>query len=157
MPACGLRHGSLVAQFSPSSSTQVQDPREGPSLAGQMIQGLLRGGLIRRAREEAERSRRGVPREVLVTSAMTIKTRRALGGRWSAQCPCFLFRAKGASTGVDYRGISQRLPFRCNKTKTSRAAGWRSAWSLRRRHRLYFWQAKTAFVRIVDTSCPPSN
>ena len=66
-----------VAQYSPSSSTQVQDPREGPSLAGRTTQGLLRSGLTRQAREEAERSRRGVPREVPMTQAMTIKTRRA--------------------------------------------------------------------------------
>ena len=77
MPACGLRRGSPAAQYGPSSSTQVQDPREGPSLAGRTTQGLLRGGLTRQAREEAERSRRGVPREVLMTQAMTIKTRRA--------------------------------------------------------------------------------
>ena len=46
-----------------------------------MIQGLLRGGLIRQAREETERSRKGVPHEVLMTQAMTIKTRWAPGGR----------------------------------------------------------------------------
>ena len=50
--------------------------------------------------------------------AMTIETRRAPGGRQPAQCACFLFGAKRASTGVEYRGIRQRLPFQCNKTKT---------------------------------------
>ena len=70
-----------VAQYDPSSSTNTQDPHEGPSLAGRTIQGLLGGGLTRQAPEEAERSRQGVPREVLVTQAMTIKTRRAPGGR----------------------------------------------------------------------------
>ena len=49
---------------------------------------------------------------------MTINTRRALGGRQRAQHPCFLFGAKEASAGEEYRGIRQRLPFRCNKTKT---------------------------------------
>ena len=38
----------------------------------------------------------------------------------SAQCPCFLFGAKGASAGVEYRGIKQRFPYLCNETKTSR-------------------------------------
>ena len=33
------------------------------------------------------------------------------------QCPRFLFGAKGASAAAEYRGIRQRLPFRCNKTK----------------------------------------
>ncbi|RCU25575.1 hypothetical protein DVA69_18985, partial [Acinetobacter baumannii] len=57
--------------------------------------------------------------------AMTIETRRVPGGRRPAQCPCFPFGAKGASTG---QGIRQRLPFRCNKTKTRRTAGRRSSW-----------------------------
>ena len=74
--------------------------------------------------------------------AMTIETRRAPGERRPGQCPCFPFGAKGASTG---QGIKQRLPFRCNKTKTSRTAGWRSLWSPRRRHHQCFGQPKTTF------------
>ena len=74
--------------------------------------------------------------------AMTIETRWAPAGRRPAQCPCFPFGAKGASTG---EGIRQRLPFRCNKTKTSRAAGRRSPWSPRRCHHQCFWQPKTIF------------
>ena len=62
MPACGLRHGSKGGQHGPSSSTQTQDPREGPSLAGRTTRSFLRHGLIRWAREEAERSRRGTSR-----------------------------------------------------------------------------------------------
>ena len=141
--ACGVAQAE--AQYGPSSSTQAQDPREGPSLVGWTMQGFLRGGLTRQAHEEAERSRQGVPREVLVTQAMTIETRRAPGGRRPTQCPCFLFGAKGASTDVEYRGIRQRLPFQCNETKTGRAVGWRSPWSPRRRHRQCLWQPKTNF------------
>ena len=48
--------------ISPSSSAQAQDPREGPSLAGQTTGSFLRSSLIRRAREEAERSRQGTSR-----------------------------------------------------------------------------------------------
>ena len=77
--------------------------------------------------------------------AMTIKSRRVPGRRQPAQSPCFLFGAKGASPGVEYRGIKQRLLFRCNETKTSRAAGGRSPWSPRRRHRQCLWQPKTNF------------
>ena len=62
LPACGLRHGSRAAQHSPSSSARAQDPREGPSLAGWTTGSFLRHGLIRLAREEAERSRRGTSR-----------------------------------------------------------------------------------------------
>ena len=84
------------------------------------------GGLARRRRDQGR-----VPHEVPVTQAMTIATRLAPGGRRPAQCPCFPFGAKGASTG---QGMGQRLPFRCNETKTSRAAGQRSPWSPRQDH-----------------------
>ena len=53
LPACGLQRGSPAAQYGPSSSTQAQDPRKGPSLAGRTMQGLLRGGLVSQACEEA--------------------------------------------------------------------------------------------------------
>ena len=62
LPACGLRRGSKEAQHSPSSSTQAQDPREEPSLAGRTAGSFLRHGLIRLAHEEAESSRRGTSR-----------------------------------------------------------------------------------------------
>ena len=55
--ACGV--AQVVAQCSPSSSTQTQDPCEGPSLAGRTTESSLKGSLIRQAREEAERSRQG--------------------------------------------------------------------------------------------------
>ena len=58
--ACGVAQRG--AQHGPSSSTQTQDPREGPSLAGRTTRSFLRHGLIRLAREEAERSRRGTSR-----------------------------------------------------------------------------------------------
>ena len=80
-----------------------------------------------------------------MTQAVTIETRWAPGGRRPAQCPCFLFGAKGASTGVEYRGIGQRLQFQCKETKTSRAAEWWSPWSPRWRHRQCLWQPKTNF------------
>ena len=59
--ACGVAQG--VAQYGPSSSTQAQDPHEGPSLAGRTIGSFLRRSLVRLAREEAERSRRGTSRD----------------------------------------------------------------------------------------------
>ena len=58
--ACGVAQRG--AQHGPSSSTQTQDPREGPSLTGRTTRSFLRHGLIRLAREEAERSRRGTSR-----------------------------------------------------------------------------------------------
>ena len=58
--ACGV--AQKAAQQGPSSPTQTQDPREGPSLVGRTMRSFLRHGLIRLAREEAERSRRGTSR-----------------------------------------------------------------------------------------------
>ena len=58
--ACSVAQG--VAQYGPSSSTYAQDPREGPSLAGRTTGGFFGHGLVRLAREEAERSRRGTSR-----------------------------------------------------------------------------------------------
>ena len=71
--------------------------------------------------------------------------------------PCFLFGANEASAGKEYRGIGQRLPYRCNETKTRRTAGRRSSWSPRRHHHQSLSQVKTAFVKISCTSCPLSN
>ena len=62
LPACGLRCGSKGGPARPSSPTQTQDPREGPSLAGRTTRSFLRCGLVRLAHEEAERSRRGTSR-----------------------------------------------------------------------------------------------
>ena len=128
---------------------------------------LVRGQASRGGRQEASsgaasssglasrrRDQGRVPREVLVMQAMTIETRRAPGGRRPAQCPCFPFGVKGASTG---QGIKQRLPFRCNKTETSRTAGWRSSWSPGRRHRQSLWQSETNFSQDKCTRCSPSK
>ena len=76
---------------------------------------------------------------------MTTKSRQPPGGRQRAQCPRFLFGAKGASAGTEYPGIMQRFPYRCDKTKTSRTVGRRSPWSPRRRHHQCLLQAKTTF------------
>ena len=52
----------MEAQRGPSSPTQTQDPREWPSLVGRMTQSFITHGLVRMAREEAERSRWGTSR-----------------------------------------------------------------------------------------------
>ena len=106
------------------------------------------GWLTRRWRDEG-----GVPREVPMTQAMTTKAKRAPVGRRPAQSPCFLFGAKGSSAG---ESIKQRQPFRCNKTKTSRTAEWRSSWSPSQRHRQGLWQARTNFSQDKCTRCSRS-
>ena len=101
------------------------------------------GWLTRRRRVQG-----GVPREVPMTQAMTTKG----AGRASAeQCPSFLFGARGASAG---ESIKQRRPFRCNKTKTSPTAGWRSPWSPSRRHHRAFDRRGPTLVRISVLDVP---
>src|SRR3954468_12769255 len=55
-PAVWLKRGPSTAHL---HQHKTQDPREGPSLAGRTTRRFLRRGLIRLAREEVERSRRG--------------------------------------------------------------------------------------------------
>ncbi len=80
--------------------------------------------------------RRGVSRH---QAKVSISLQREPGGRQRTQSPCFLFGAKGASAGAEYRGIKQRFPYHCNETKTSRTEGWRSPWSPRQRHCQCLW------------------
>ena len=154
MPVCGLRRGSSGGPMRPIFIDSNSRPSRGAKPRGadnrklpqeRPRQASSRGGGEIKAR---------VPREVPVTQAMTIEARRAPGKRWPAQCPCFPFGAKGASTG---QGIRQRLPFRCNKTKTNRAAGWRSPWSPRHHHRQSLWQSKTNFSQDKCMRCSPSK
>src|SRR3954452_4713159 len=59
---------------------KAQDPREGPSLARRTTRRFLKHGLLRLAREEAERSRR-VPHEVPMMQAVTTKGARRAPAR----------------------------------------------------------------------------
>ena len=154
---CGPRHGSTSGPVRPIFTSKHSRPSQGaePGDANDAIP--PRGQLHQVGSRGAERSWQGPPRKVSVTQAMMSGAKQAPGGRQRAQCPRFLFGAKEASAGEEYRGIKQRFPYRCNETKTSRTAGQRSPWSPRWRHHLSVWQAKTTLVRITCTSCLPSN
>ena len=79
-PATWLNQWPSMARLhQPTLKTLVrsQASRAGDGGGGGTAQGLLSWGATRRAHEKAKRSRRGVPREVPMTQAMTIKTRRA--------------------------------------------------------------------------------
>ena len=128
-PACGLWRGSSGGPVRPIFiSARLK------TLAGRMIQGFLRSGLARQAHEEAERSRQGTSRGARDASHDDRDQASASG----AQSTGFLFGAKAAGVGDESRGIRQRFPYRCNKTKTRRTAGRRSPWSPRWRHRQCF-------------------
>src|SRR3954470_17658285 len=125
------------AQHDPSSSTQTQDPREGPSLAGRTTRSFLRHGLIRLARKEAERSRRGTsrgardashddqgrqagasPRSVLLSSLVQREQAQARapskGTRFGATRPRPAQRQRGSHCGsqasVTSRAFNRRRP-----------------------------------------------
>ena len=134
LPACGLRRGSSGDPVHPSSSTQAQDPREGPSLAGRTTGSFLKGSLFRKAREEADRSRQGTSRGAHDASH---DNQDQAGARRAPACAVSLFPlwCKGTSTG---KGIGKRLPFRCNETKTRRTMRRRSPWIPARRHHRAF-------------------
>ena len=148
MPACGLQRGSKrgpstarLHQHRPKTLARGQASRGGRQ--GASLGTATSGGLARRRRVQGR-----VPREVPMTQAMTTK---GAGRAPAAQCPSFLFGARGASVG---ESIKQRHPFRCNKTKTSPTAGRKSLWSPSRRHHQSLWQAKTTFVRISVLAVP---
>ena len=152
LPACGLRRGSKGAQHGPSSSVQAQDPREGPSLAGQTTGGFLRHGLVRLAREEVERSRRGTSRGAHDASDDD-RSQAAPGGHGLGSVLVSPLVQRGqAQAKASGKGCHSGAT-----RPTSRAAGRRSPWSPRRRHHQSFAQTKTTFVRVASTSCPPSN
>ena len=142
LPACGLRYGSRGDPAWPIFVNTSSRPSRGAKPRGADDRKLPQRQPHQAGSRGGGEIKAGVPREEPVTQAMTIETSRAPGGRRPAQRPCFPFGAKGASTG---QGIRQRLPFRCNETKTSREAGRRSLWSPRRRHHQSFWQPKTTF------------
>ena len=98
--ACGM--AQVGAQCGPASSAQAQDPREGPSLSGRTMQGFLRDGLARRAREEAERSRQGTSRGVLDASH---DDRGQAGARRVPACAesLFPFWCKGGKRRQEYQ------------------------------------------------------
>ena len=127
--ACGVaQRGPSTAhlhQHKPKTLARGQASRGGRQGASSGT--ASSGWLTRRQRDQG-----GVPREVPMTQAMTTKGAcRAPAERQPAQCPSFLFGARGASAG---ESIKQRHPFRCNKTKTSPTAGRKSLWSPSRRH-----------------------
>ena len=107
------------------------------------------GWLTRRRRVQG-----GVPHEVPMTQAMTTEARQALGGHWPAQCPCFLFGAKGESTD---QGIRQRLPFRCNETKPAGRPDGGHRGAQDGVITSAFGSRRPPLVRITCTRCSPSK
>ena len=132
LPAYGLRRGSSGGPARPPPISSSPRPSQGAKPRGADDRRLPQG----RPRQASSRGggeiKARVPHKVPMTQAVTIKTRRAPGGRRPAQSPCFPFRAKRASAG---KCIKQRQPFRCNKTKTSRTTERRASWSPSQRHR----------------------
>ena len=151
MPACGLRCGSREAQHSPSSSTQAQDPREGPSLAGRATRSFLKHGLIRLAHEEAKRSRRGTSRGARNASHDD-------QGRQPSASPRSVFlsslvqgeqaRARASSKGIHFGATRPRPVQRQDGGHRGAQAGVTTR---------AFDRRGPTLVRITYTGCPLSN
>ena len=154
MPACGLRRGSSGGLVQPSFIISSSGPLRGAKPRGADDRKLPQRQPHQAGSRQGGEIKAGVPREEPVTQAMTIETRRAPGGRRPAQCPCFPFGAKGASTG---QGIRQGLPFRCNETKTSRAAGGGHRGAQDGVITRAFGSRRPPLVRITCTRCSPSK
>jgi len=154
LSAFGLWRGSSVAQFSPSSSTQVQDPREGPSLAGRTVQGLTRSGLTRQAREEAERSRRRLPREVHMMQAMMIEGQAGAGQRNVLISPLVL---RGQAQARSTKASSKGFPIGATRPRPGgqQDGGHRGAQDSVIASA--FDSRRPPLVKIACTRCPPSN
>ena len=150
--ACGVAQRG--AQHGPSSPTQTQDPREGPSLAGRTTRSFFRHGLIRQAHEEAERSRRG-------TSQGARDASHDDSGRQAGASP----------RSVLLSSLLQRGQAQSRSTEASRkgchssATGPRPAERQDGGHRgaqdgviaRVFGSRRPTLVRIACTSCPPSK
>ena len=133
---------------------KTQEPREGPSLAGQTMQSFLRDGLARQAHEEAESSRQGTsrgahdashddrgrqsgasPRSVLLSSL--VQRERAQPRSTKASCKGCHFGATRPGPG----GLQDGGHCGAQDGVTTRAFGRR----------------RPPFGKITCTSCPPSN
>ena len=146
-PAAWLKGGPSTAhlhQHRPKTLVRGQASRGGRHGASSGT--ASSGWLVKRRGDQG-----GVPHDVPVTQAMTTKGARRAP---AAQCPPFLFGAKGASAG---ESIKQMHPFRCNETKTSPRAGRKSLWSPSQRHHQSLWQARTNSSQDKCTRCSPSK
>ena len=107
------------------------------------------GWLMRRQSDQG-----GVPHKVPVTQAMTTEGARRVPARAASSFPLW---CKG---GKCSRGVPRhhaKVAISVQRDQDQEATRRRSLWSPRRRHHQSFAQAKTTFVRTVNTSCPPSN
>ena len=154
LPACGLRRGSKGAQHGPSSSTQTQDPREGPSLVGQTIRSFLRQGLIRLAREEAERSRRGNSRGARDASHDD-QGRQAGASPRSVPLSSLVQRGQAQTRSTEASSKDFHIGATRPRPEGRQGGGHHGAQDgvITRA----FCRRRPPFVRITCTSCPPSK
>src|SRR4051812_35358829 len=146
-PTAWLKWGPSVAHL---HQHKVQDPREGPSLVWRTTWRFLKHGLLRLAREEAERSRR-VPHEVPMTQAMTTKGARRAPARAASPFP---LRCKG---GKRRREDQANAPISVQQDQDQSNGGKEVTMEPRTASPQGLWQAKTNFSQDKCTGCSPSN
>ena len=148
MPACGLRRGSSGGPARPIFISSSSRPSRGAKPRGADDRKLPQ----RQPRQAGSRGggeiKAGVPCEVPMTQAMTIKARRAPA--------CAVSLSPLWCKGSKHRPRHQtKATVSVQQDQTSRTVGWRSPWSPRRRHRQSLWQSKTNFSQDKCTRCSP--
>ena len=113
-----------MSWYDPTSTSTTQDPREGPSLARSTTprppRGSASSGWLPRGGEFYARcTSRG--------SADVSHDDQGHAGTSRRRAPVSSLVQRRQAAGAESRGISQRFPFWCNETKTSRTAGWRTS------------------------------
>ena len=124
MPACGPWRGFIDVLVRSIYKASGQDPREGPSLTRRMTprppRGLASSGWLPRGGEfYARYTSRG--------SADVSHDDQGQAGASARRGPVSSLVQGKQAVGVESRGINQRFPFWCNKTKTARTVGRRSS------------------------------
>ena len=154
LSCCSSHRGSAVAQYGPSSSTNAQDPREGPSLTGRMTRSFLRHGLVRPAHEEVERSRRGTSRGARDASHDD-RGRQAGASPRSVLVSSLVLKGQAQARSPEASGKGFRIGATRPRPAGRQDGGHRGAQDGVTTRA--FGRRRPRFVRIACTSCPPSN
>ena len=130
-PLAAHCRASSTAWYGPASASMTQDPREGPNIARQMMPRPPRGSassgwLPRRGDFYARCTSRGL-------ADVSHDDQGQAGASGCRMLVSSLMQMRQAPGAVS-RGINQRFPFWCKKTKTTRTTGRRSSLSPPQRH-----------------------
>src|SRR4051812_34327841 len=146
-PAAWLKWGPSVAHL---HQHKAQDPREGPSLARRTTRRFLKHGLLRLAREEAERSRWGTSRGAHDASHDD-------QGCQAGASPRSVSLSSLVQRGKRRREDQAKAPISVLRDQDQSNGGKEVTMEPRPASPQGLWQAKTNFSQDKFTRCSPSN